>query len=201
MASSDLQAGGIDTDDGRVKTVVIGGGQAGLAVGYHLMQQRIPFVILDSNHRTGDPWRQRWDSLRLFTPAWASGLPGMPFPAPRRAYPTKDEVADYLESYAERFELPIRRGVRVDRVWRESGRLRVRAGGEVLEADDVIVAMSSHQVPRVPRFASDLDPAIVQLTSREYRNPGQLGEGPVLVVGAHDTGAEIALESAARRRT
>jgi putative flavoprotein involved in K+ transport len=91
----------------RFHTVVIGGGQAGLAVGYHLAKQRIPFVILDAHDRVGDSWRRRWDSLRLFTPTHFSGLPGLPLPGSSE-FPTKDEMADYLESYAERFRLPVR---------------------------------------------------------------------------------------------
>jgi len=200
MLSGPRASGGADNRT-RIRTVVVGGGQAGLAVGFYLTRHRIPFVILDANDRTGDSWRRRWDSLRLFTPAWSSSLPGMPFPAPRRSYPTKDDVADYLEAYAERYKLPIRRGVRVDRVSRENGVFQVQAGGEIHQADHVIVAMSSHQVPRVPPFASELNPAIAQLSSTGYRNPAQLAEGPVLVVGAHDTGAEVALESAAGHRT
>ena len=104
-----------------IETIVIGGGQAGLAVGYHLHRNGLPFLILDENPRIGDVWRNRWDSLRLFTPAAYSGLPGMPFPGPRSAYPTKDETAAYFEAYAERFGLPVRTGVKVDRLsdsWR-----------------------------------------------------------------------------------
>src|SRR5688572_20624323 len=97
----------------RVETVVIGGGQAGLATGYHLAKQGRPFVILDANERVGDAWRNRWDSLRLFTPAKFSGLEGWRFPAPAVSFPTKDEMGDYLEAYAERFDLPVRTGVRV----------------------------------------------------------------------------------------
>src|SRR5215207_173601 len=89
-------------------TIVIGGGQAGLTTGYYLKQQERDFVILEANERIGDSWRTRWDSLRLFTPARYDGLPGMPFPAPSHTFPTKDEMADYLETYARRFELPIR---------------------------------------------------------------------------------------------
>ncbi len=106
-----------------IETVVIGGGQAGLAVGYHLHRNGLPFLILDQNTRIGDVWRNRWDSLRLFTPAAYSGLPGMPFPGPRAAYPTKDETADYFEAYAARFELPIRTGVKVDRLSDTRGRI------------------------------------------------------------------------------
>src|ERR671936_178723 len=106
----------------RVQTVVVGGGQTGLSVGYHLARRALPLVILDANERIGDSWRKRWDSLRLFTPARYDGLAGMPFPAPADTFPTKDEMADYLEAYAARFELPVRNGVRVDRLSRQGDR-------------------------------------------------------------------------------
>jgi putative flavoprotein involved in K+ transport len=198
MSSDQLRDAGDAMD---VATVVIGGGQAGLAVGYHLKRRGLPSVILDANHRTGDSWRQRWDSLRLFTPAWANGLPGMPFPAPRRSYPTKDEIADYLEAYAAHFELPVLTDTRVQRVSPRDGRFLVEATGRRFVADDVVVAMSGYQTVRIPPFADEIDPAITQLSSVEYRHPGQLPDGPVLVVGAHDTGTEIALEIAEGRRT
>ncbi len=105
----------------RFETVIIGGGQAGLSVGYHPAKRDRPFVILDANERVGDAWRKRWDSLRLFTPARYSGLVGMPFPALPHSFPTKDEVADYLGAYAARFELPVRTGVKVDRLSRNGG--------------------------------------------------------------------------------
>ena len=178
----------------RVETLVVGGGQAGLAVGYHLAQRDLPFVILDSNERVGDSWRKRWDSLRLFTPARYNALPGMAFPGPARVFSTKDEVADYLEAYAARFELPLRTGVRVERLSRNGTAFMVEAGDRRFEADNVVVAMGSHQVPRMPAFADQLDPGIVQLHSGEYRNPAQLQEGPVLVVGVGNSGGEIAIE-------
>jgi putative flavoprotein involved in K+ transport len=178
----------------RIETVIIGGGQAGLSVGYHLARRGLPFVILDANELIGDSWRKRWDSLRLFTPARFNGLPGMPFPAPAYSFPTKDEMADYLESYAARFELPVRTGVRVDRLSRNGDRFMVTSGEERFEAENVVVAMASYQTPRVPPFAPELDPGIVQLHSSEYRNPSQLRDGGVLVVGAGNSGAEIALD-------
>jgi putative flavoprotein involved in K+ transport len=184
-----------------IETVVIGGGQAGLAVGHHLARRGRPFLILDAHQRVGDAWRRRWDSLRLFTPARYNGLAGIPFPAPAHSFPTKDQVADYLEAYATRFQLPIRTGVRVDRLWRDDGRFVVAAGDRSWEADNAVVAMSSFQVPRVPSFATDLRPDIVQLHSASYRNPSQLQEGGVLVVGAGNSGAEIALEVAGRHPT
>src|SRR5215475_2844566 len=102
----------------RVPTVVIGGGQAGLAVGYHLARRGHRFVILDANQRVGDAWRNRWDSLRLFTPARYAALPGLRFPASGASFPSKEQMADYLESYAKCFGLPVRTGLRVDRLSR-----------------------------------------------------------------------------------
>jgi putative flavoprotein involved in K+ transport len=181
--------------------IVIGGGQAGLAAGYYLKQQERDFIILDANERIGDSWRKRWDSLRLFTPAWHNGLPGMPFPAPARSCPTKDEMADYLEAYAAQFALPVRTGVRVTRVSKEGDGFILVSGNQRFEADNVVVAMSNYQVPKAPTFAGELDPAIVQLHSGQYRSPSQLRDGDVLVVGAGNSGAEIALEVANERRT
>ena len=183
-------------DPKRFLVVVIGAGQAGLSVGYHLAMRGVPFVILDANARIGDSWRARWDSLRLFTPAEFDGLDGMPFPAPPNTFPTKDEMADYLESYAKRFQLPVRSGVRVDRLSRQGDRYVVEAGKLGFEASHVVVAMASYQSPRVPSFARKLDPAIVQIHSCDYRNLAQLRQGGVLIVGAGNSGAEIALEVA-----
>ena len=172
-------------------TVIIGGGQAGLSVGYHLKKQGRPFVILDANERIGDSWRKRWDSLRLFTPARRVGGPG---PAPVLSFPTKDEMADYLESYAARFDLPVRTGLKVDRLSRVGDRFVVASGNRRFEAERVVVATGSNQIPKVPPFADELHPSIVQLHSSQYRNPSQLQEGAVLVVGAGNSGAEIAFE-------
>jgi putative flavoprotein involved in K+ transport len=146
-------------------------------------------VILDAYERIGDAWRQRWDSLSLFTPAGYNGLPGMPFPGEAHSFPTKDEVADYLEAYATRFDLPVRTGVRVNRLTKEEDRFVVAAGDHRFEAEQVVVATGAYQTPRVPAFASDLDPTIVQIHSTEYQNPSQLQEGGVLVVGAGNSGA------------
>ena len=141
-----------------VETVIIGGGQAGLAVGYHLRQRGLPFVMLDENDRIGEAWRARWDSLRLFTPARYSGLPGMPFPAARSVYPTKDETAAYLEAYAQQFGLPVRNGVKVDGLSASEGRFRVACGGDIVSADNVVVAIGAYHHPRVPPFAAQLSP-------------------------------------------
>ncbi len=184
----------------RCRTVVVGAGQAGLSVGYHLQRLGVPFVILDANERIGDSWRQRWDSLRLFSPARYDGLDGMPFPGRDFAFPTKDQMADYLEAYAARFRLPVRTGVRVTRVGRQGRRYVVESGNRRIEADDVVIAMSTFQRPAVPSFAGEIDAGVVQLHSSEYRNPAQLCEGPVLIVGAGNSGAEIAVEVARRHR-
>jgi putative flavoprotein involved in K+ transport len=184
----------------RIDTVVIGGGQAGLATGYHLQRRGVPFVILDEQARVGDAWRTRWDSLRLFTPAWVDALPGMPFPAEAWAFPTKDEMADYLEAYAARSELPVRNGVAVERLARHGDGFLLSTTRGSIVADRVIVATGANRVPKVPPFAADLDPAIVQMHSSEYRNPSQLREGRVLVVGVGNSGGEIALELARTHR-
>jgi putative flavoprotein involved in K+ transport len=177
-------------------TIVIGGGQAGLSTGYFLKQHNRDCVILDANERIGDSWRNRWDSLRLFTYARYDGLAGMPFPAPANSFPTKDAMADYLESYAARFGLPVRTGVRVDGLSRQGDRFVVTAGDLRFEAEHVVVAMGNFQQPRIPSFAGELDSGIVQLHSSAYRNPPQLREGGVLIVGAGNSGAEIAMEVA-----
>ena len=179
------------------ETVVIGGGQAGLAVGYHLQQLGRPFVILDERDRVGDSWRGRWDSLRLYSPASRDGLPGMPFPAPRASYPTASDMADYLEDYAARNELPVRAGARVTSLTRQNDRYVVETGEERLESVNVVIANGVFRRPRIPAFATGLDPRITQLHSSAYRRPSQLQTGPVLVVGASHSGSDIAFEAAA----
>jgi putative flavoprotein involved in K+ transport len=180
----------------QLHTIIIGAGQAGLSVGYHLARQGMPFLILEANERIGDVWRNRWDSLRLFTPARFDALDGMPFPAPPDTFPTKDAMADYLEAYTARFQLPVRTGVRVTRLSRQGDRYVVEAGGRQFEARHVVVAMATYQRRRVPGFAPELDPSIAQLHSSDYRNLSQLRPGGVLIVGAGNSGSEIALEAA-----
>jgi putative flavoprotein involved in K+ transport len=183
------------------ETIVVGGGQAGLAAGYHLKRRGLPFVILDANGRVGDAWRTRWDSLRLFTPAKYDALPGMRFPAKRWSFPTKDEMADYLEAYAARFALPVRTGVRVDRISRAGERYVLESDGRRYEAENVIVATGAHRTAKIPDFARELDPEIAQTHAGEYRNPAQLQDGGVLVVGVGNSGAEIAVEVSRTHRT
>jgi putative flavoprotein involved in K+ transport len=185
-----------NTEPQRFPVIVIGGGQAGLSVGYQLAKRGVHFLVLDSQARVGDAWRTRWASLRLFSPAQFDGLDGMPFPAPAGSFPTKDQMADYLEAYAQRFKLPVRTNTRVESLTRVGDRYLIAAGDQRFEADHVIVAMANYQEPRIPVFAGDLDVAIQQLHSRDYRNPAQVRNGDVLVVGAGNSGAEIAAELA-----
>jgi putative flavoprotein involved in K+ transport len=177
--------------------MIIGGGQAGLSVAYHLKRPEHSFVVLDASERIGDSWRNRWDSLRLYSPASRDGLPGMPFPAPRTTYPTKDEMGDYLETYATRFELPVRSGAAVDTLTKENGSYVATVGNRRFEADNVVVATGVFKKPYTPGFARELDPGITQLHSNDYRNLSQLQDGPVLVVGASHSGSDIAYEASA----
>ena len=186
-----------------IETVIIGAGQAGLSTAYHLKQQGRDCVVLDRSQRIGDGWRQQWDSLRLYSPAKYDGLPGMPFPGKPSAYPSKDDLADYLEAYARRWDIPVRLGVRVSRVSKGTadGFIVDTSTGRI-SCDNVVVATGTFgRTPSVPDLAKDLDPSILQLHSSEYRRPGQLRDGPVLVVGASHSGCDIAYETAATRST
>jgi len=186
----------------RYETIVIGGGQAGLSVGYYLKKHGRSFLILDANERIGGSWRTRtWSSLRLFTPARYDGLAGWPFPAPGWSFPTARETADYLEAYADRFQLPVETATRVERLTRDGDNFVVEAGDRRFEADNVVVATGFYGEPVVPDFAAELDPRIVQMHSSEYRDPSQLRPGGVLLVGAGNSGADIAMESSATHRT
>jgi putative flavoprotein involved in K+ transport len=181
-------------------TVVIGGGQAGLAMGYYLIQQDRDFVILDASERVGDTWRNRWESLRLFSSAQYSSLPGLSFPASDDYFPTKDEMAEYLEAYAARFNLPIRLDIKVNSLSRNSEHYVIDADSQRVLADHVVVATGPFHHPNVPAFADELNPALTQIHSSEYQTPDQLPDDDVLVVGAGNSGAEIAVELAATGR-
>ncbi|HEU4997767.1 MAG TPA: NAD(P)-binding domain-containing protein [Lapillicoccus sp.] len=190
------------SDNDHIETVIVGAGQAGLATGYHLQRAGRPFVILDGASRVGDGWRHQWDSLRLFTPAQFDGLPGMPFPGPRWSFPTKDEFADYLESYAVRHRLPVRLSTTVERVTPTEEGFLVTAGGQDIRADNVVCCTGTFgRKASVPGFADRLDPAIRQLHSSDYRRPSELPDGAVLVVGAAHSGCDIAYELAATHHT
>jgi len=178
-------------------TLVIGAGQAGLAAGYYLRGAGADFALLDGGGEIGATWAQRWDSLRLFTPARYNSLPGMAFPGERYSLPTKDEVADYLKGYAKRFDLPVKLRTRVSTLRHNAMGYTVTAeSGESFHARSIVVATGANQQPYVPAFAGEIDPRIAQLHSSEYRRPSQIPRGGVLVVGAGNSGAQIALELA-----
>ncbi len=177
------------------RTIIVGAGQAGLAAGYHLTRHGLPFTILESDDKVGGSWNHRWDTMRLFTPATKDGLPGMPFPRGER-FPTATTMAAYLAAYADRYAMDVRTGVRVDGLFRDGGAFTVTAGPERFEAENVILATGAERVPNVPSFAADLSPAVVQLHAGDYRNPSQLPLGAVLVVGAGNSGADVALDLA-----
>lgn len=185
--------------NGQHEVIVIGAGQSGLAAGYHLARRGLDFVILEADERVGDVWRRRYDSLLLYSPAKLDALPGLEFPLAGTAFPTGRQMGDYLESYAAHHRLPVRTGVRVDRLRPTAGSgegYEVSAGDSRYRARQVIVATGPFQRPFVPDFAARLDPAIRQLHSADYRNPTQLADGPVLVVGVSHSGADIAHEVA-----
>jgi putative flavoprotein involved in K+ transport len=189
-------------DTKETETVIIGAGQAGLATGHHLQRRGRRFVILEANARVGDSWRRQWDTLTLYSPAQYDSLPGLPFPAKRWTFPGKDQVADYLESYARHFELPVTLDARVQKLERDGDQYVVTTDRARYRCDNVVVATGTFgREPRIPAAADRLDPAILQLHSSEYRRPGQLRDGPVLVVGASHSGTDIAFEVAATHPT
>jgi putative flavoprotein involved in K+ transport len=183
------------------ETIVVGAGQAGLAAGYHLARAGVDVTLLDAREEIGASWERRWDSLRLFTPARYNALPGLKFPGEPYTLPGKSEVAAYLRLYARTFSLPVQRGVAVTALHRRAERFVVTTSRGPLTADSVIVATGANQRPHIPAFAASLSPAIVQLHSSEYLRPAQLPEGKVLVVGAGNSGAQIALELAGSGRS
>jgi putative flavoprotein involved in K+ transport len=193
-------AANLSPSDPRWDAIVIGAGQAGLAVARHLARRGLRFLVLEAASALGNSWRSRWDSLRLFTPAQYDALPDMAFPAPADTYPGKDAVADFLYDYAAAFDLPVRLDARVSELRRIGDEFEVRTADAVYRASQVVVATGPFQVPFVPPAADGLDPSVTQLHSADYRDPHALPDGPVLVVGAGNSGLQIAEELAASRR-
>lgn len=177
------------------EVVVIGGGQAGLAIGHYLTQQGRHFTILEAADAPAAAWRARWDSLRLFTPARYDSLPGKPFPGDPGRHPTRDEVVAYLTDYAR--ELPVELSSRVRALRRDGDRYALHVDGRNITADQVVIATGPFQTPRTPPFASQLDPRVVQVQSTDYRNPSLIPAGRVVVVGGGNTGYQIAEELSA----
>ena len=182
------------------EVVVIGAGQAGLTIGYYLAGQGHRFAILERGDSVASAWRERWDSLTLFTPRRYSALPGLPFSGDPNGYPTRGDVIEYLERYAETYELPSEFNSNVRRLSSEDGRFVLDVDGRTITADQVVVATGPFQTPYVPKVAEDLDPEVWQAHSTGYRRPGDVSEGTVLVVGGGNTGFQIAKELSATHK-
>ena len=179
--------------------IVVGGGQAGLAIGYFLARQGRKFAILEAAEEPGAAWRARWDSLKLFTPARYSGLPGLPFPGDPDSYPGREDVVAYLTEYARHFALPVLLCSRVRSVQPAEERYRVELEDRSYTADQVVISTGPFQVPFVPAIAESLGQDVFEIHSTEYRAPADLPDGPVLVVGGGNTGFHIAEELSATR--
>ena len=200
MSQEDTAAAAAGPGDGALDVVVVGAGQAGLAIAWQVSRRGLRLLVLEAAAELGQSWRSRWDSLTLFTPAQYDALPGMPFPAPADTYPTKDPVADYLQAYADAFQLPVRLNARVTSLSRSGNGFEVRTADQTFSARRVVVATGPFQVPFIPAAASGLDSAVTQIHSTDYRNPGALPDGPVLVVGGGNSGLQIAEELSGSRR-
>jgi putative flavoprotein involved in K+ transport len=188
------------TSSERREVIVVGGGQAGLAIGYFLARQGRDFVILEAAEEPAAAWRERWDSLKLFTPVRHNSLPGLTFPGEPGSYPGRDDVAAYLTEYVRRFDLPVQLGSCVRSIRKANGGYSVQLDGRTYEAQQVVVAIGPFQVPFTPAIAQRLDPEVVQLHSTAYRSPETLSTGsPVLVAGGGNTGFQIAAELAGSR--
>ena len=181
--------------------LIVGAGHGGLAVAHDLVRAQREVLIVDAHQRVGDAWRTRWDSLRLFTPRDLDGLPGIPFPRGDDPFPNKDEVADYQERYAREMRFPLQLGAEVRALKSIGDTFEATVGGNVIRARSVVIAGGPFHTPRIPDFASRLDPTVLQLHSRDYRRARDLPEGPVVVVGAANSGSEIAVEVARERPT
>ena len=186
--------------DNHVDVAVVGGSQAGLAMGYYLRELGRRFVILERADSIAPAWRERWDSLTLFTPRRYSALPGLPFPGDPDGYPTRDEVIAYLERYEETFELPIELNSEVRRLSGSDGRFILESHGGTITSNQVVVATGPFQTPYVPKIAESLEPGVRQAHSTGYRRPTDVPEGTVLVVGGGNTGFQIAKELAAAHK-
>ena len=190
-SSAPMTRPGLDAEP--LEVLVIGGGQAGLVMGFHLSQRGQRFKIVDAGADVGQTWRLRWDSLKLFTAAQYDNLPGMAFPAPHDSYPGKDDVADFLQAYALKFELPVALNTRVTSL-RHNELYEIETNQGRIQAHNVVVATGPFQTPFTPPMAKDLDADVFQIHSIDYRRPDSIPSGRVLVVGAANTGCQIALE-------
>jgi putative flavoprotein involved in K+ transport len=179
----------------KLNVLVIGAGQAGLALGYHLKRTPLRFELVERHARVGDSWRNRYASLVLFTPRAYSALPGLAVPGDPDGFPTKDEMADYLETYADHFDLPVVPGTGIRRLERVDGGFRATTdAGETIDSRAVVLATGAFQRPAIPPISKGLSAEVTQLAPEDYESPNQLSPGTVLVVGDGATGRQIALE-------
>ena len=198
-ATGDPSARSQSSDD--VEVAVIGGGQAALAIGFFLRRQGRQSVILERAAQIAPAWRERWESLTLFTPRRYSALPGFPFPGDLDGYPTRDEVIAYLEQYAQTFELPLKLNSEVKKLEvGDDGRFRLEVDGRTVTADQVVVATGPFQAPNVPNLAGRLADGVFQTHAVGYRRPDEVPPGTVLVVGGGNTGFQIAKELSATHK-
>lgn len=181
-------------------TIIIGGGQAGLAAGFYLKRRQTKFVILEASDRVGESWSNRYDSLKLFTFSRFNNLPGIAFPGNKDRFPTKDEVASYLNKYVSSLELPISLNCKVLSVERKGDGFLITTSRNTLQSSNVIVSTGPFHTPFIPAFSKNLSSAILQMHSSEYRNPAQLQAGDTLVVGAGNSGVQIVEELVAGKR-
>lgn len=185
------------TQPERHDVIVIGAGQSGLAAAQRLARHGLDFVVLESSQRVGDQWRDRYESLRLYSPARYDALPGVPFPLRPHEFPTGRQMGDYLESYVDRLDLPVLTGITVDDLRAADGGdgFVLVAGDRTFQAAHVVVAGGYFTRPHVPEVATQLDPGIRQFHASEYHVPSQLADGPVLVVGLGHSGSDLAMEA------
>ena len=181
--------------------IIIGAGQAGLSMGYYLKQTNLSFLILDKGARIGEVWKNRYDSLKLFTPRAYSSLPGLALDGIQNDYPIKDDIANYLSTYANTFKLPVKLKVVVQGIHKTESGFRITTDQEDFTAKNVVIATGAFQKPHFPKFSIRLSDDILQLHSSEYKNSKQLRDGPVLVVGGGNSGSQIAVELSKERKT
>jgi putative flavoprotein involved in K+ transport len=171
--------------------IIIGAGQAGLSMAYQLNQLNKDYLIVDANNETGAPWLKRWDSLKLFTPSEFNHLPGMNFPSEKGYYPDKYEVAAYLKSYVDKFNIPIAFNQKISSLKKENGVYIIKSESKTFKAKNVVVATGPFHKPFTPSFHTKISKDITQIHSEHYKNPSQLQDGDTLVVGAGDSGVQI----------
>ncbi|MCR6735102.1 MAG: MSMEG_0569 family flavin-dependent oxidoreductase [Afipia sp.] len=176
------------------RVIVIGGGQAGLAMSYHLSRNNIDHVVLEKN-TIAHAWKtQRWDAFCLVTPNWQCQLPGFSYPGnDPKGFMLRDDIVAYVENYAKKISAPVREGVAVTRLKREEdGRFLLTTTSGEMSADQIVLAVGGYHIPNIPRMAERIDTSITQIHSSAYRNPGQLPPGDFLVVGSGQSGCQIA---------